>query len=137
MRRKTPTCSIPRSQLMTTSYRGSLASSVHQHTAQAGQSSRSALKRQHGAHDWFHTLPSGSIRSFKELAFLFTKEYTSYRMIKKNPNYLFNLFKKHDESLGEYIKRLKAEKENIVGCDDRITALAFKKGLPVEHDLYR
>lgn len=47
-RRKMPTCSIPRSQLTTTSYRGSLASSVHQHTAQAGQSRRSALKRQHG-----------------------------------------------------------------------------------------
>ncbi|XP_021802679.1 uncharacterized protein LOC110746747 [Prunus avium] len=89
------------------------------------------------AQDWFHTLPSGSISSFKELAYVFTKEYTSYRMIKKNPDHLFNLRKKSDESLRDYIKRFKAEKANIVGCDDRIASSAFKKGLPAEHDLYR
>ncbi|XP_021831503.1 uncharacterized protein LOC110771502 [Prunus avium] len=43
------------------------------------------------AQDWFHTLPSGSISSFKELAYVFAKEYTSYRTIKKNPDHLFNL----------------------------------------------
>ncbi|CAL2254004.1 unnamed protein product [Prunus armeniaca] len=89
------------------------------------------------AQDWFHTLPSGSINSFKELAYVFTKEYTSYRTIKKNPDHLYNLRKKSDESLRDYIKRFKAEKANIVGCDDRIASSAFKKGLPVEHDLYR
>ncbi|CAL8117334.1 unnamed protein product [Prunus armeniaca] len=36
--------------------------------------------------DWFHTLPSGSIGSFKELAYIFIKDYTSYRTIKKNPD---------------------------------------------------
>ncbi|CAL8119241.1 unnamed protein product [Prunus armeniaca] len=89
------------------------------------------------AQDWFHTLPSGSINSFKELAYVFTKEYTSYRTIKKNPDHLYNLRKKSDESLRDYIKRFKAEKANIVGCDDRIASSAFKKGLPTEHDLYR
>ncbi|KAI5322877.1 hypothetical protein L3X38_031949 [Prunus dulcis] len=49
--------------------------------------------------DWFHTIPSRSIRSFRELVLVFTKEYTSYRTIKKNPNHLFNLHNKHDESL--------------------------------------
>ncbi|VVA39117.1 PREDICTED: VITISV_032574, partial [Prunus dulcis] len=89
------------------------------------------------AQDWFHTLPSRSISSFKELAYVFTKEYTSYRTIKKNPDHLYNLRKKSDESLRDYIKRFKAEKANIVGCDDRIVSSAFKKGLPAEHDLYR
>ncbi|XP_020426548.1 uncharacterized protein LOC109950824 [Prunus persica] len=89
------------------------------------------------AQDWFHTLPSRSISSFKELAYVFTKEYTSYRTIKKNPDHLYNLGKKSDESLRDYIKRFKAEKANIVGCDDRIASSAFKKGLPAEHDLYR
>ncbi|CAL9006555.1 unnamed protein product [Prunus brigantina] len=89
------------------------------------------------AQDWFHTLPSGSIGSFNELAYVFTKEYTSYRTIKKNPDHLYNLRKKSDESLRDYIKRFKAEKANIVGCDDRIASSAFKKGLPAEHDLYR
>ncbi|XP_008245278.1 PREDICTED: uncharacterized protein LOC103343396 [Prunus mume] len=86
--------------------------------------------------DWFHTLPSGSISSFKELAYVFTKEYTSYRTIKKNTDHLYNLRKKSDESLRDYIKRFKAEKANIVGCDDWIAASAFKKGLPTKHDLY-
>ncbi|XP_021809105.1 uncharacterized protein LOC110757852 [Prunus avium] len=89
------------------------------------------------AQDWFHTLPSRSINSFKELAYVFTKEYTSYPTIKKNPDHLYNLRKKSDESLRDYIKRFKAENANIVGCDDRIASSAFKKGLPAEHDLYR
>lgn len=56
--------------------------------------------------------------------------------MKKNPDHLFNLCKKHDESLWDYIKRFKVEKANIVGCDDRIASSAFKKDLLVEHDLY-
>ncbi|CAL2271064.1 unnamed protein product [Prunus armeniaca] len=36
---------------------------------------------------------------FRELAYVFTKEYNSYRTIKKNPSHLFNLYKKSDESL--------------------------------------
>ncbi|CAL9006659.1 unnamed protein product, partial [Prunus brigantina] len=94
--------------------------------------------------DWFHTLPSGSISSFKELAYVFTKEYTgtfltytSYRTIKENPSHIFNLRKKPEESLQDYIKRFNAEKANIVGCDNQIASSAFKKGLPAEHDLYR
>ncbi|XP_021825481.1 uncharacterized protein LOC110766462 [Prunus avium] len=89
------------------------------------------------AQDWFHTLPSGSISNFKELAYVFAKEYTSYRTIKNNPNHLFNLRKKSDESLRDYIKRFKAEKANIVGCDDQIPSSAFKRGLPTECELYR
>ncbi|XP_034208207.1 uncharacterized protein LOC117621764 [Prunus dulcis] len=89
------------------------------------------------AQDWFHTLLSGSINSFKELTYVFTKEYTSYRMIKKNPDHLFNLRKKPEESLRDYIKRFKARKANIVGCDDQIASSAFKKSLPAEHDFYR
>ncbi|XP_021803432.1 uncharacterized protein LOC110747594 [Prunus avium] len=95
-----------------------------------------AMTLRGAAQDWFHTLPSGSISSFKELAYVFTKEYTSYRTIKKNPNHLYNLRKKPNESLRDYIKRFKAEKANIVGCDDRIASSAFKKGLPAEHDFY-
>ncbi|XP_016648956.1 PREDICTED: uncharacterized protein LOC107880920 [Prunus mume] len=75
--------------------------------------------------------------SFKELAYVFTKEYTSYRTIKKNPDHQYNLCKKPDESIRDYIKRFKAEKANIVGCDDQIASCAFQKGLPAEHNLYR
>ncbi|XP_008238766.1 PREDICTED: uncharacterized protein LOC103337389 [Prunus mume] len=96
-----------------------------------------AMTLQRAAQDWFHTLLSESINSFKELAYVFTKEYTSYRTIKKNPDHLFNLRKKPDESIRDYIKSFKAEKANIVGCDDQIASSAFKKGLPAEHELYR
>ncbi|CAL2256487.1 unnamed protein product [Prunus armeniaca] len=57
-------------------------------------------------------------------------------MIKKNPDHLFNLRKMSDESLRDYIKRFKAEKANIVGCDDQIVSSAFKRGLPTECELY-
>ncbi len=58
-----------------------------------------AMTLRGAAQDWFHTLPSGSINSFKELTYIFTKEYTSYRTIKKNPDHLYNVHKKSDESL--------------------------------------
>ncbi|CAL9018928.1 unnamed protein product [Prunus brigantina] len=96
-----------------------------------------AMTLRGAAQDWFHTLPSGSINSFKELAYVFTKEYTSYRTIKKNPDHLYNLRKESDESLRDYIKRFKAEKANIVGCDNQIASSAFKRGLPTECELYR
>ncbi|XP_034225716.1 uncharacterized protein LOC117635522 [Prunus dulcis] len=96
-----------------------------------------AMTLRGAAQDWFHTLPSGSISSFKELAYVFTKEYTSYRTIKKNPDHLFNVQKKSDESLRDYIKRFKAERANIVGCDDQIASFAFNRGLPIECELYR
>ncbi|XP_034212696.1 uncharacterized protein LOC117625198 [Prunus dulcis] len=86
-----------------------------------------AMTLRGAAQDWFHTLPSGSISSFMELAYVFTKEYTSYRTIKKNPDHLFNVKKKSDESLRDYIKRFKAERANIVGCDDQIASSAFKR----------
>ncbi|CAL8091995.1 unnamed protein product [Prunus armeniaca] len=77
--------------------------------------------------DWFHTLSSESISSFKKLAYIYTKEYTSYWTIKKNPNHLYNLRKKFDESLRVYINRFKAENANIVGCDDRSRHLLSRK----------
>ncbi|CAL2238757.1 unnamed protein product [Prunus armeniaca] len=50
-----------------------------------------AMTLRGAAQDWFHTLPSASINCFSELAFVFTKEYTSYRMIKQQVDHLFNL----------------------------------------------
>ncbi|CAL2278648.1 unnamed protein product [Prunus armeniaca] len=89
------------------------------------------------AQDWFHTLPSASIGNFKEFAIIFTKEYTSYKTVRKHADHLFNLRKKPDESLRDYLRRFKAEKANIIGCNDQVESSAFKKGLPTEHKLYR
>ncbi|CAL8119193.1 unnamed protein product [Prunus armeniaca] len=96
-----------------------------------------AMNLQGAAQDWFHTLPSASIGNFKEFAIIFTKEYTSYKTVRKHADHLFNLRKKPDESLRDYLRRFKAEKANIIGCNDQVASSAFKKGLPTEHELYR
>ncbi|XP_034208290.1 uncharacterized protein LOC117621854 [Prunus dulcis] len=96
-----------------------------------------AMTLRGAAQDWFHTLPSASIGNFKELALIFTREYTSYKTVRKHADHLFNLRKKPDESLRDYLRRFKAEKANIKGCNDQVASSAFKKGLPTEHELYR
>ena len=88
------------------------------------------------AQDWFHTLPPRSVHSFDDLSLVFTKEYSSYRSIKKKSDHLFNVKKNPKESLRDYVKRFKAEKAKIVGCDDSIASAAFQKGLPADHPLF-
>ncbi|XP_017185694.1 uncharacterized protein [Malus domestica] len=86
--------------------------------------------------DWFHTLPPRSIRSFDDLSLVFTKEYSSYRSIKKKSDYLFNVKKNPNESFRDYVKRFKAEKTKIVECDDLIASATFQKELPANHPLF-
>ena len=78
--------------------------------------------------DWFHTLPSRSIQNFDDLSLVFTKECSSYRSIKKKSDHLFNVKKNPKESLRDYVKRFKAEKAKIVGCEDSIASATFQKG---------
>lgn len=61
---------------------------------------------------------------------VFTKEYSSYRSIKKKSNHLLNVKKNPNELYRNYVKRFKTEKAKIVGCDDSIASAAFQKGLP-------
>ena len=88
------------------------------------------------AQDWFHTLPPRSVSSFDDLSLIFTKEYSSYRSIKKKSDHLFNVKKNPKESLRDYVKRFKAEKAKIVGHDDSIASAAFQKGFPADHPLF-
>ncbi|XP_070677888.1 uncharacterized protein [Malus domestica] len=76
--------------------------------------------------DWFYTLPPQSIQNFDELSLVFTNEYSSYRLIKKKSNHLFNVKKNPKELLRGYVKRFKAEKVKIVGCNDSIASEAFQ-----------
>ena len=55
-----------------------------------------------GEEDWFHTLPPQSVSSFDDLSLVFTKEYSSYRSIKKKSDHLF---KNPKESLRDYEDR--------------------------------
>ncbi|KAM1083899.1 hypothetical protein ACFX19_022643 [Malus domestica] len=77
--------------------------------------------------DWFYTLQPQSIQSFNELSLVFTKEYSSYRSIKKKSDHLFNVKKNPKESLCDYVKRFKAEKARIVRCNNSIARVAFTK----------
>ncbi|KAM1453359.1 hypothetical protein ACFXTO_002981 [Malus domestica] len=88
------------------------------------------------AQDWFYTLPPQSIRNFYELSLVFTKEYSSYRSIKKKSDHLFNVKKNPKESLRDYVRRFKVEKAKIVGCNNSIARAAFQKGLPANHPLF-
>ena len=88
------------------------------------------------AQDWLYTLPPQSIRNFDELSLAFIKEYSPYRSIKKKSDHLFNVKKNPKESLRDYVKRFKAEKARIVGCNDLIARAAFQKRLPVDHPLF-
>ncbi|KAM1338155.1 hypothetical protein ACFX2H_041885 [Malus domestica] len=88
------------------------------------------------AQDWFYTLLPQSIRNFYELSLVFTKEYSSYRSIKKKSDHLFNVKKNPKESLRDYVRSFKVEKAKIVGCNDSIARAAFQKGLPADHPLF-
>nr|XP_028949261.1 uncharacterized protein LOC114821356 [Malus domestica] len=96
-----------------------------------------AMMLQGEAQDWFHTLPSCLIQNFNELSLVCIKEYSSYRLIKKKSDHLFNMKKNPKESLCTYVNRFKAEKEKIVGCDDSIACSAFRNGLLADHQFFR
>ncbi|XP_050157525.1 uncharacterized protein LOC126631441 [Malus sylvestris] len=87
--------------------------------------------------NWFHTLPPQSIRSFNKLSFIFTKEYSSDRSIKRTSDHLFKIVKDPWETIRDYVKRFKAEKAKIVGCNEDIATAAFRNGLPTEHLLFK
>ncbi|KAM2700956.1 hypothetical protein EV2_002837 [Malus domestica] len=87
--------------------------------------------------DWFYTLPSQSIWNFHHLSLVFTKEYSSYCLIKKKFNHLFDIKKNLNESIRDYVRRFKAEKARVVGGNDSIARVAFQKGLPTDHPLFR
>ncbi|KAM2848029.1 hypothetical protein COP1_001380 [Malus domestica] len=75
-------------------------------------------------------------RHLKRYPSVFTKEYSSYRSIKKKSDHLFDVKKNPKESLRDYVRRFKVEKAKIVGCNDSIARAAFQKGLPADHPLF-
>ncbi|XP_070675743.1 uncharacterized protein [Malus domestica] len=77
--------------------------------------------------DWFYTLLPQSIRNFDEVSLVFTKEYSSYRSIKKKSEHLFDVKKNPKELFHDYVMRFKVEKARIVRCNDSITKAAFQK----------
>ena len=89
------------------------------------------------AQELFHTLPPLSIQNFSELSLVFTKEYSSYRLMKKKSDHLFNMMKEPKETVRIYVMRLKEENAKIVKCDDSIASSAFQKGFLADHPLFK
>ncbi|XP_068312437.1 uncharacterized protein [Pyrus communis] len=77
-----------------------------------------------------------SIQSFNELSFVFTKEYSSNRSIKKTSDHLFSIIKNPWETIRDYVKRFKVKKAKIVGCNEDIATVAFRNGFSTEHPLF-
>ncbi|KAM1746579.1 hypothetical protein ACFX11_013196 [Malus domestica] len=86
--------------------------------------------------DWFYTMPPQSIKNFYELSLVFTKEYSSYRSIKKKSDHLFDIKKNLKESLRDYVRIFKTKKARVVGGNDSIATATFQKGLPADHPLF-
>ncbi|KAM0956348.1 hypothetical protein ACFX2A_025138 [Malus domestica] len=68
---------------------------------------------------------------------ILTKEYISNRLIKRTADHLCSIVKDTWETIRYYVKRFKAEKAKIVGCNEDITMTAFRNGLSTEHPLFR
>ncbi|KAM0974471.1 hypothetical protein ACFX2C_017649 [Malus domestica] len=56
--------------------------------------------------------------------------------MKKKFDHLFDVKKNPKESIRDYVRRFKAEKVRIVGCNDSIVRAAFQKGLLADHPLF-
>ncbi|XP_070667887.1 uncharacterized protein [Malus domestica] len=67
------------------------------------------------------------------------KHYNSTMIFYRNNNalitsdHLFSIVKDPWETIRDYVKRFKAEKAKIVGCNEDIATTAFRNGLPTEH----
>ncbi|XP_048444694.1 uncharacterized protein LOC125479455 [Pyrus x bretschneideri] len=96
-----------------------------------------ATTLQNEAQYWFYTLPPCLIRNFSKLFLVFTKEYSSYRSIKKKFDHLFNMKNDLNESLRTCVKRFKVEKVKIVECKDSIACSTFRKGFLADHPFFR
>ncbi|XP_068319711.1 uncharacterized protein [Pyrus communis] len=52
-------------------------------------------------------------------------------------DHLFSIVKDPWETIRDYVKRFKAEKAKIVGCNEDIAMTTFRNGLPTEHPLFK
>ena len=77
---------------------------------------------------WFQRLPPRSIRSFGQLALLFTIQFVSSRIFSKNIAYLMVVHKKSEKSLREYMVRFNNESLQIRNRNDNAIIAASLTG---------
>ncbi|CAN6711962.1 unnamed protein product [Malus baccata var. baccata] len=63
-------------------------------------------------------------------------EFSFNRSIKMISDHLFSIVKDPRETIHNHVKRFKAEKAKIVGCNEDITTTTFRNRRPTEHHLF-
>nr|XP_027075683.1 uncharacterized protein LOC113699515 [Coffea arabica] len=81
------------------------------------------------ARQWFQGLPPRSIRSFAQLARLFSAQFVSSRAFSKSTAHLMTIQQKPEESLREFMVRFNNESLQIRDQDDKVVMAAFINGL--------
>nr|XP_027124036.1 uncharacterized protein LOC113740703 [Coffea arabica] len=78
---------------------------------------------------WFQGLPPRSIRSFTQLARLFSAQFVFSRAFSKSTAHLMTIQQRAEESLREYMVRFNNESLQIRDRDDKVVMTAFINGL--------
>ncbi|KAK8928408.1 hypothetical protein KSP39_PZI017378 [Platanthera zijinensis] len=81
------------------------------------------------ARDWFHQLPAGSIYGFEDLSRSFQLRFSTSKKRKKNPESIFLIKQKADESLAQYVDRFQEEILDIQEVPGFALQMAFTVGL--------
>ncbi|KAK8954142.1 hypothetical protein KSP39_PZI002328 [Platanthera zijinensis] len=81
------------------------------------------------ARDWFHQLPAGSIYCFEDLSRSFQLRFSTSKKRKKNPESIFLIKQKTDESLAQYVDRFQEEILDIQEVPGFALQMAFTVGL--------
>nr|AJE29373.1 putative gag protein [Coffea canephora] len=81
------------------------------------------------ARQWFQGLPPRSVRSFSQLARLFSAQFISSRAFSKSTAHLMTVQQRSEESLREYMVRFNNESLQIRDRDDKVVMAAFINGL--------
>ena len=81
------------------------------------------------ARQWFQGLPPRSVRSFSQLARLFSTQFISSRVFSKSTAHLMTIHQKPEESLRGYMVRFNNESLQVRDRDDKVVMAAFINGL--------
>ncbi|XP_073136979.1 uncharacterized protein [Henckelia pumila] len=85
---------------------------------------------------WFNQLKPGSITSFESFSGMFLHQFTSRKRHKKTSLSLFDIRRKENESLRDFVKRFNSMVLEIPSCPTEVLISAFTQGLKGS-DLFR
>ena len=87
--------------------------------------------------EWFYSLSSRSLRSFKEISDAFFNQYTLRQEFKKNNNHLLTIKMKSGETFKHYIDYFQNHMVIVYNCSDDVAVATFIAGLQTDHSFYK